>query len=193
MNCNATRILTLALVLPLTGFFVASAMSPANAQDPKPAPEAKGEPREGQRPDRGEGRRPGGRGGPSLHSAMEQLGTEFEKVMTGIADPAQNEATIQSLGRMIQMAGASQNGEPKNMAKIPADAQAAYKLEFRRALTVLARDIAEVELLVIDGKNEEAVKLFDAKVLAAADPAHAKFAGGDEVEARPEGGGGTPK
>lgn len=183
MNCTAIRILTLALALPLTGWFVASAMSPVSVQDPKPAPEAKGEPRDG----RGEGRGRGGRGGPSLHSAMEQLGTEFEKVMTGIADPAQNEATIQSLGRMIQMAGASQSGEPKGMSKIPADAQAVHKLEFRRVLTVLARDIAEVELLVIDGKNAEAAKLFDAKVLAAADPAHAKFASDDEHEARPEG------
>jgi len=48
---------------------------------------------------------------------------------------------------------------------------------FRRTLTVLARDVAEVELLVIDGKNSDAVKLFEGKVHAAADPAHEKFGG----------------
>lgn len=177
MNRNALRILTLALALPLAGWFVVSAMSPARAQDPKPAPEEKGEPREGQRPDRGEGRRPDRGNGPSLHGAMEQLGTEFERVMAGIADPTKNEATLQSLGRMIQPLGASQNGEPQNLASIPAEAQAAHKLAFRRTLTVLARDVAEVELLVIDGKNSDAVKLFEGKVHAAADPAHEKFGG----------------
>jgi len=180
MNRTSIRALSLLLALPLSGWFVASSMAPARAQDPKPAPEEKAEPREGQRPGpRGEGRRRGPGEGPNLHNAMEQMETEMKRVSEGIADPAKNEATLQGLGRMIQFAGASQGGQPKNLAEIPADAVAAHKLAFRRALVVLARDVAEVELLVLDGKNAEAAEMFKARVAASRDSGHEKF-GGDE-------------
>lgn len=180
MHRHAVRVLTFALVLPLSGWFVASAMAPVPTQDPKPKPESGGEQREGERSGpRGEGRRGGG-AGPSLHRSMELIGTESERVTGSIADPAQNEVTLQGLGRIIGALGASQSGEPKNMSTIAADAQAAHKLAFRRALTVLVRDVAEVELLVIDGKNAEAEAMFKAKVLAMSDPNHEKFGGEDE-------------
>jgi hypothetical protein len=145
-------------------------------------PEVKGEPREG-----GErGGRRGGPRGPNLHSAMEQMGEEFERVTASIGDAMQNEATLTSLGRMIAAAGASQSGEPKTLAKLAPEAQAAHKLEFRRALTILARDIAEVELLVLDGKNAEAAKMLAANVAAAADTNHAKFVPEEEHDAPPK-------
>ncbi|MCY2958806.1 MAG: cytochrome b562 [Planctomycetota bacterium] len=181
MTCTSIRALTLLLVLPLSGWFVVSSMTPASVQDPKPAPEAKGEPREGQRPEgRRQGRGPGG--GPSLHGAMEQMGNEMKRVSESIADPAKNEATLQGLGRMLMAAGASQNGEPKNLAEIPADKQAAHKLAFRRALVVLARDIADIELLVLDGKNAAAAEMLESKVVAGRDSSHEKFGGDEDKE-----------
>jgi len=175
MHRQALRVLTFALVLPLSGWFVASAMTPVSMQDPTPTPEGRGEPRDGERPGpRGEGRR-----GPSLGRSMEMMQAESERVAGSIADPAQNEVTLQALGRIIGALGASQSGEPKNMSKLAPDAQVAHKLAFRRALTVLVRDVAEVELLVIDGKNADAEAMFKAKFLAMADANHEKFGGED--------------
>jgi len=184
MRRSAIRVLSIALLLPLSGWFVVSSMTPPT-QDPKPAPapEGQGDPRDGGRPGpRGEGRR-GGRGpggGPNLHGAMEQMQRELDAVTESIADPAKNDATLTSLGRMLAGAGASQGGEPKNMAEIPAAEQAGHKLAFRRALVVLARDIAEVELLVIDGKNAEAAAMFEKKIVPQRDAGHEKFGGDDD-------------
>lgn len=191
MNRPSLRVLTLLVALPLSGWFVASSMAPARAQDPKPAPEGKGEPREGG--ERG-GRRGGPRGGPSLHGAMEQMGNEFERLTVSIVDPAQNEATLQSLGRMIAAAGASQSGEPKTLAKLAPEAQVAQKAEFRRALATLARDLAEIELLVLDGKNADASTALKSKVAAAAELNHEKFhVDEDHDEPRPPKPGEGPK
>lgn len=177
MNRPALRVLCLALALPLGGWFLASSMAPARTQDPKPAParDDKG----GERP-RGEGRRGGGPGGrgPSLHGAMESMERELKVVIENIDDPAKREDVLASLGRALTGAAASQNGEPKNLAEIPAEKQAEHKLAFRRALTVLARDIAEIELLVIDGKTADAKAMFE-KIGAQAESGHEKFGGDD--------------
>lgn len=181
MNRSTIRVLSLCVVLPLALLWIASSTTPTSIQDPKPAPPGKGEPREGA--PRPEGRR-GGRGpgeGPNLHAAMEQMKRDLRTVAESIADPAKSEVTLQGLGRMLAAAGASQSGEPKNLAEIPAEGHAAHKLAFRRALVVLARDIADIELLVLDGKHAEAAAMLQAKVVLVRDSAHEKF-GGDEDE-----------
>lgn len=193
MNRSALRLISLSLVLPLSGWFVASAMTPARVQDPKPAPQGRGgDPRDGERPGPGGDRR-GGRGGPSLHRAMEQMEEEVKRIYDTIADPAQEATTLSGLGRLIQYAGASQSGEPKNLGETPAEAKAAHKAAFLRALTVFARDVAEVELLVLDGKHAEAKKVFDTKVLGPVEAAHVKFGVQDEHHDEPKKPGDAPK
>jgi hypothetical protein len=186
MSKLSTRLVCAVLVLPLSAWLLTAVFAPsARAQDPKPAPEAKGDPKakgeqgEGQRPGpRGEGRwgRRGGEGeGPGLHGAMEQMKGELRKVSEAIADPARNEDTLRGLGRMISFAGASQGGLPKSVQELPADKQAAEKLAFRRELVLLARNLADIEMLVLDGKNAEAAAALKTKVVDARDAAHTKY------------------
>lgn len=113
---------------------------------------------------------------------MEQMGTEMTRAEESIGDPAKSEDTLRALSRLIQLSGASLLGQPKNMEDTPADGQAAHKLAFRREIVLLVRQLADIELLVLDGKHAEAAELFKVKIATARDAGHKKF-GGDEEDA----------
>ena len=110
---------------------------------------------------------------------MEQMKDELRSLQKTVADPAQNEATLKSLTHMQHLAIDGKLGAPSNMADVPADKQAAHKVAFRREMLKLVKDLAEVELLVIDGKNAEADKMVKSVIVADRDAGHDKFGGKD--------------
>jgi hypothetical protein len=186
----------LLLVVPLCGALLVTAFARTSApQDPKPPEgrDGKGEPPQGG-PERPRGPR-GERGAPNLHNSMEQLQRTMDQVLTTIGDPAKSEETLVGLGRMVQFAGSSVTGQPKNLAEQPEDKRAAHKNAFRRETLMLTRQLVDIELLVLDGKHTEAADLLK-KLPATRDAAHEKF-GGDEDKGAKDGEkpapGGPPK
>lgn len=202
MQRSFVRLSIPVLALPLAAALWFAAPAGALAlQDPKPAPEGRqdGGRQDGGRPDgppergqdrggRGEGRGPREGRGPNLHGSMESLGREMERVHQSISDPTKNDATITGLGRMLGAVGFSIGGEPKSLSEQPEAARAASKLAFRRELAQLAKELAEIELLVLDGKNADAAARFD-KLAALRDAAHERYGVEDEGERKPSDGG----
>lgn len=190
MYLRPLRLRALFLVVPLCGALLVTSFAPASTpQDPKPPPAGRGEngetPQGG--PERPRGPR-GERGAPNLHNSMEQLQKVMDQVQSTIGDPAKGEETLTGLGRMIQFAGNSVTGQPKNMEEQPADKRAAHKNAFRREMLMLTRQLVDIELLVLDGKHTEAAESFK-KLPSTRDAAHEKF-GGKEDEGEK---GGAPR
>ncbi|MBL8857343.1 MAG: hypothetical protein JNL28_02405 [Planctomycetes bacterium] len=191
MNRSLLRLCALLLVLPLCASFLVSSLADASAaQDPKPTPEGRGTPPQ-DGPERPRGPR-GERGAPNLHNSMEQMERVMDQVQATIGDPAKSEDTLMGLGRMIQLSGSSLLGQPKNMDEQPEDKRAAHKNAFRREMLLLTRQLIDIDLLVLDGKHEDAAKLFKAKIAAARDAGHEKFGGDEEKGAKPAGGADAP-
>lgn len=174
MKSTLSRVLVLAALLSTSAWLASASTAPsAVAQDQKPpssGEEPRGEPRGG--PERRGGRRGEGMG---IHQAMEQMETEVKKLEASIADPARTEETVRALSRMIQFTGASLTGAPKNQEKIAADARDAHMLAFRRDLLKMVKELADIELLVLDGKHADAAAALTAKVLTPAGDAHKKY------------------
>jgi hypothetical protein len=181
MNPGPLRLRALLLVVPLCSALLLSSSARSSVpQEPKPTPEGRGSRGEAPQggPERPRGPR-GERGPANLHNSMEQMGRAMDQVNATIGDPTKSEETLVGLGRMIQFAGASVTGEPKNLAEQPEDKRVAHKNAFRREILTLDRQLIDIELMVLDGKHTEAQASFK-KLPAIADAAHGKFAHGDD-------------
>lgn len=173
------RILLLACLLPPAAWVATSAVSLATArassQDPKPPPPqpepgTKGEP--SQEPRRGRGERgPGG----GLHQAMERMKGELKKVSNGVADPAKNEETLKAISSLQALVIEGKSGSPENLDQQPAADQPAFKIAFRKDMLKTLRDLIELEVLVLDGKNAEAAAFVKSRIIPDRDEGHDKY------------------
>jgi soluble cytochrome b562 len=65
--------------------------------------------------------------------------------------------------------------DPANLASIPAGERDAHRADYRRDMARLLRELADMEILVLDGKNAEVKDRIKSELLELRNAAHDRF------------------
>ncbi len=93
----------------------------------------------------------------SLHDNMEEMGSYFKKVRKGVADPAKNKATLEALA-VVQAHSIDAKDERPHIVSHAGPGQRKDLVKaYRKSMIEMNIELLKLELLILDGKNEEAV------------------------------------
>jgi soluble cytochrome b562 len=111
----------------------------------------------------------------NVGKAMEGLKDGLKAVSKSIKDPAQNEATLKTLHTMQGHAMSAKTEKPANLEEIEEAKRAEHTAMFRADLSRLLKELCDMEIAVLEGKNEEAAALIRAKLVPTRNAGHGKY------------------
>lgn len=109
-----------------------------------------------------------------VHLAMEGMKASLKKLGPALQAGQQADA-LAAVAALQKHALEAKAGGPSNLADKPEAERPAHALAYRRELALLLGELAALEVLVIDGKNEEAFARIKDKLVTLRDAAHEKF------------------
>jgi soluble cytochrome b562 len=114
-------------------------------------------------------------GDEALEQAMEDLKKNLKMLSQSVGDAARNEESLRALQAMQGSVLKAKLTSPPHAEKLPAGEQAKFKSDFRRDLCKALADLVQVEIEVLEGKNDAAKKRLAENVVAFRDASHAKY------------------
>ena len=129
---------------------------------------------------------PGFSSTPSSEGASEALDGPLERAMVGLkdglkslskslGDPTKNEASLATLTEMQKHVMATKDADPQNLEDIEEDKRAAHKLAFRADMMRLLVELAEMEISICEGKNEDAMARIRGELVPLRNSSHEKY------------------
>lgn len=109
-----------------------------------------------------------------LAEAMETIEDEMRVLRKSLKDPAQNSASLTSIVAMQGAVAKAKILSPQMAGTQPAEKREAFVIDYRRTMIGMARQLLDLEELVLDGKNEEAGTLFK-EIRRLEDSGHERF------------------
>src|SRR5580692_11744145 len=94
-----------------------------------------------------------------LEIQMDRMGKAYRKLKRQVADPAQNEASLQLLATMQAAAKQAADLTPAKTADLPADQQAKFVDDFKAGIKGMQDEFTKLSDALTAGKNDAAVKL----------------------------------
>lgn len=91
-----------------------------------------------------------------LHTAMEGIKASLKTLATSVSDPAQNEQSLEAVTQMQIWALKAKLQAPQNLGEVAEDERAAHVAAFRADMLRLIIELAELEIDVLEGNNDEA-------------------------------------
>jgi len=95
-----------------------------------------------------------------LHRKMEQIGEIVSSLRKQLKDPAQNADSLQKVVQLEKLTLECKELQPALLAKIPAAEQAEFLFNYRKEMVRMMTELMTLELLIAEGKNEEASKQY---------------------------------
>jgi soluble cytochrome b562 len=111
----------------------------------------------------------------ALDEAMNGLKDHLRQLATTIAGPTGDAETLAHLDAMQQITLGAKALAPANLEAQPADKRGAHQADYRRDMARLLRELADMEILVLDGKHAEAKERIKKGLVELRDSAHDKF------------------
>jgi hypothetical protein len=94
-----------------------------------------------------------------LEIQMDRMGKAYRKLKRQVADPAQNEASLQLLATMQAAAKQAADLTPAKTADLPADQQAKFVDDFKAGIKGMQDEFTKLSDALTAGKNDDAVKI----------------------------------
>ncbi len=95
-----------------------------------------------------------------LAKQMEIMQDELKKLRKSIKEPAENAASLETLGK-LQLATVASKGLPPAMAKnVPEAERAKFLAGYRKDMAALLEHLCKIEVALIDNDNAKAEELF---------------------------------
>ncbi len=112
---------------------------------------------------------------PELFDHMLEVKSIVRDLVRSAADPANKEESLQLMTELQEHIVAAKSMIPPAAELKPEAERPAFLLGFRRAMTELLREITELELDIIEDRNEQAVQRITTTIIAMRDKAHEVF------------------
>jgi soluble cytochrome b562 len=90
---------------------------------------------------------------------MDRVGKAFRKLRKQVADPAQNESSLQLIATMQAAAKEALQFNPAKADDLPADQRPKFDEDFRAGVNQLLDKLSALKDTVAAGKNDEAAKM----------------------------------
>jgi Spy/CpxP family protein refolding chaperone len=90
---------------------------------------------------------------------MDRMGKAFRKLKKQVADPAQNDSSLQLVGTMEAAAKESLELTPAKAADLPEDQRAKFEEDFKAGIKGMQDELAKLRDALTAGKNDDAVKI----------------------------------
>ena len=111
----------------------------------------------------------------SLHNHMEIIKRDMRSLFKAAASPDTKADALKAVSDMELHFVEAKNLEPESAEKVAEADREAYKLDYRRQMAEVLRELTDIELLIINDKNEEAVNQIKDKLVEMRNTAHDKF------------------
>lgn len=93
-----------------------------------------------------------------LIKAMSDLNTEYKAVRRAARSGSYDEATVASVDKMQKAALTAKGFVPPMAAKVPADKRDAFNKGYRKVMAKLVMQLAQIEVALLEGRDEDATK-----------------------------------
>jgi len=110
-----------------------------------------------------------------LEKIMNGMKGNMRALMSGIADPAKNEQSIEALGELERLTLEAKKLEPSNLKEVEAEKRDEHTAQFRADLSRLLIDLAQAEISVLEGDNAAAESMMKNTVVPLRNDAHDKY------------------
>jgi hypothetical protein len=94
-----------------------------------------------------------------LEMRMDRMGKAFRKLKKQVADPAQNDSSLQLVATMDAAAKESLELTPAKAADLPEDQRAKFEEDFKAGIKGMQDEFAKLRAALTAGKNDDAVKI----------------------------------
>jgi len=94
-----------------------------------------------------------------LETRMDKIGKAYRKLKKQIADPAQNDASLQLVATMMEGAKEAIDLTPKLAADVPEDQRAKFMDDFQAGIKDLQAEFVKLEDALKAGKNDDAAAI----------------------------------
>jgi hypothetical protein len=94
-----------------------------------------------------------------LEVQMDRIGKAYRKLKRQVADPTQNESSLQLLATMQAAAKEAMDMTPAKTADLPADQQAKFVDDFKAGIKGMQDEFTKLSDALTAGKNDDAVKV----------------------------------
>lgn len=95
-----------------------------------------------------------------LMAHMERMEQALDTLRRSLREPAENAKSLDLVQEMLEAALASRRETPKMTASLPEGERAAFVLEYRKQMVRLAGALLDLEVALLDGNHEEALKVY---------------------------------
>jgi soluble cytochrome b562 len=114
------------------------------------------------------------KGASVLEDEMIAANKVMKTLRTQIADPSKNASSLQMIEQMQKHFLAAKGMEPLRAKKVSESERPKFLTEYRKAMVMLMGEMLKMEQAILDGKNDEAEKVFKGLTKIKTD-AHEKF------------------
>src|SRR5688572_21680568 len=114
------------------------------------------------------------KGASVLEDEMIAANKVMKNLRTQIADPSKNASSLQMIEQMQKHFLVAKGLEPIRAKKVSESERPKFVADYRKAMVLLMGDMLKMEQAVLDGKNDEAEKIFKSLTKIKAD-GHEKF------------------
>jgi acyl-CoA reductase-like NAD-dependent aldehyde dehydrogenase len=94
-----------------------------------------------------------------LEVRMDRMGKAFRKLKKQVADPAQNESSLELLATMEDAANEAIGFTPEKAEDIPVDQRAKFVEDFKAGVRAMQDEFAKLRAALTAGKNDDAVRI----------------------------------
>jgi soluble cytochrome b562 len=94
-----------------------------------------------------------------LEVRMDRMGKAYRKLKRQVADPTQNDASLQLVATMQAALKEAMDLTPAKTADLPADQQAKFVDDFKAGIKGMQDEVTKLSDALTAGKNDDAVKI----------------------------------
>lgn len=110
-----------------------------------------------------------------LQKYMDGMKTNLKPLGRAAGDPEKLEDSLRYVSELQRLVVLSKLEAPANLDEIPAEQQVAHRMAYRRDMAAVLKELAEMEIDLLEGKHEEAAKRVRGSLLPARKEGHRKY------------------
>lgn len=111
----------------------------------------------------------------ALHEVMMGLKRHLKDLGRSVSDAAQNEQSLTSIAEMQALALQGKPLAPPNLDTVDRDKRPAHQAAFRADMARMLRELAQMEIDILEGRNADAVATIQGKLFELRDSSHDKY------------------
>ena len=124
--------------------------------------------------------------GPSLHDLMEEVRDGLKTVASALGSENSEDEALDGVRRMEVALLASKDHRPDNLSEIPEERRAAHVAAFKADMARSLQLALDVEIAILEGKNDEAMSILRGQLLDSRDNSHEKYQSESDRSERPQ-------